>query len=263
VRAVPAASGAEAIELLAASAADGCERFDVMLLDLTMPEMDGIAVVQRARSDPRTSGVPIVMMASLGSKDRREAASRAGVDGHLLKPVRRRSLLDAIAKAVGGKRPSALDRADARPGEERESRRAGAFRVLVVEDNETNGILVSRFLERFGYAADVVPSGRAAIEAVSTTAYDAVLMDWHMPGMNGLEAAAAIRSLGGAAAAVPIIALTANAIDGDRERCIAAGMDDYLAKPFRPDDLKRLVDRWARRGRDESPGPPAPAAGVS
>jgi CheY-like chemotaxis protein len=135
-------------------------------------------------------------------------------------------------------------------------------RVLIAEDNELNQKLAVKMLEKMGYDADVADNGREAVEALARSSYDAILMDCQMPEMDGLEAAQKIREMERERGAhTPIIALTAYAMKGDRERCLAAGMDDYLAKPVKSKDLKAALERWVSRGKDERDPAPAPLEG--
>ena len=121
-------------------------------------------------------------------------------------------------------------------------------RILLVEDNIVNQKVARRMLEKAGHRVDCAADGREAIRAASTLPYDLILMDCQMPEVDGLEATERIRALPAPASHVPIVALTANAIQGDRERCLAAGMDDYLSKPIQRDALLRMVEQWGRPG---------------
>ena len=140
---------------------------------------------------------------------------------------------------------------------------ARAGRVLVAEDNVVNQKVVLRLLEKLGWEADLAENGREAVDALKHGEYAAILMDCQMPEMDGYEAAAQIRAMPAPASSTPVIALTANATSEDRERCLASGMDDYLAKPIRPDALHETLERWSQGGRGsaaEQNGEPAPDA---
>jgi CheY-like chemotaxis protein len=131
-----------------------------------------------------------------------------------------------------------------------------AARVLLVEDNRVNQLVAVGMLGRIGCAVETAATGREAVERFAPGRYDLVLMDCQMPDMDGFEATAAIRALeAGGASHTPIVALTANAIEGDRDQCLAAGMDDYLAKPFRLSELRRIVTRWSGAEEPTGPGP--------
>ena len=214
--------------------ADGGARFDVVITDGQMPDVDGFMLARRIRQDKKLAATPIVMLTSMSSAGDGGRCQRLGVNAHLTKPVKQSDLLDTLAALFG----VSTRRADAEPGvlPEGPLRR---LHVLVAEDNPVNRTLVTKLLEKRGHRITGVENGRAAVEATADTPFDAVLMDLQMPEMNGLEATHAIRSRemtsGGH---VPIIALTAHAMQGDRERCLAAGMDGYLAKPI---DVNALI----------------------
>jgi CheY-like chemotaxis protein len=166
--------------------------------------------------------------------------------------VKREALARCVRDAVGPQRAATRREPSARsagnPARER-------FQVLVADDNPVNRKLLSVMVTKLGYRVEVVPDGAAAVRAVRDGRYDLVLMDWQMPEMDGFEASQAIRELEGAAAQIPIVALTANAMPGDRERCLAAGMDDYLSKPVRQDALAETLGRYLTR-----PSMPVPAS---
>ena len=234
-----AESGAAALELLRVR---GGGRLDLVLLDDEMPQMSGVELAETIRADARWSRMPLVM---LTKRDQHESdAAMAGLFAAILtKPVRRSQLLTCVTRAVAA--PDALEES----GLHRLlplATRAFVPRILVVEDNPVNSEVAAGMLETLGCAAKWVGNGRLAIETLGREAYDAVLMDCHMPVMDGMTATAEIRrreqSAGGAR--MPIIALTANAMEGDRERCLAAGMDDFLHKPFTLQKLAALLRRW-------------------
>ncbi len=179
-----------------------------------------------------------------------------GFSAYLTKPVRQSKLYDAIATMMGAL--PVEEEAEGRPAHEApivtrynleeakahtRERRARAH-VLVAEDNAVNQKVAVRMLERLGYQADVAADGLEAIEALSRIRYAAVLMDVQMPEMGGYEATNEIRRREGSERHTPIIAMTANAMQGDRERCLAAGMDDYVSKPVRIEDLRSVIERW-------------------
>ena len=229
-------------ELRAALASD--RRYDVVLLDMMMPERDGIEVAQAIRGDAALTAIPIVLLTSGGIRGSAGAARAAGIDAFLAKPVRQSHLFDAIAAVLGrgGAREPLVTQhtiAEARP-------RAHA-RLLVADDNVVNQMVAVAMLTKIGYRADVVANGAEAVEAASRIGYAAILMDCQMPEMDGYEATGEIRRRESGGAHVPIIAMTAGALAGDRERCTAAGMDDYVAKPVTIDELagalRRCVDR--------------------
>jgi PAS domain S-box-containing protein len=233
------ASGAEALQELALAAAAG-ERIDLVLLDDRMPEMDGFAVAKRIRNDSAISRVPILLLTSGGARGDGARCHELGIDGYLVKPVDAGKLFEMIAAVTAsrssGTRTRVLTQHSLREGTER-------LRVLLAEDNPVNRTVATRTLEKRGHWVRAVVSGAEAVAAFEDETFDVVLMDVQMPIMDGLEATALIRKKENAALGrVPIIALTAHAMKGDRERCLAAGMDDYLTKPFKAADLIRAVE---------------------
>ena len=221
------------------------EPFDVIIADRQMPVVDGLMLARRVRQDRQFGRTPIVMLTSVGHGG--ETARRgAGVDAYLTKPVKHSDLLDAIATLfhVSTRRPRAerAVQSAARPQKR--------LRVLLAEDNLVNRKLVTKLLQKRGHYVDAVENGRAAldlIESASSANFDLVLMDLQMPEMGGFEATTAIRERERRTTGhVPVIALTAHAMAGDRERCLAAGMDGYLSKPIEVNDLISTVERFGQ-----------------
>jgi CheY-like chemotaxis protein len=237
---VLAENAAEGLKLLA-----GFEghQFDGVLCDLQMPDMDGIELTALIRRDPRCAHLPVLM---LTSHDDRERAKSAGVNDALLKPVRESLLVRALERIFSERgaenKPAAHEQAG-----EKLFRTRSEGRVLVAEDNPVNQKVVAMILKKLGYASDVVGNGREALRALEIGSYVAVLMDCQMPEMDGFEATKEIRSGDTGFASIPIIALTANALDGEKERCLAAGMDDYLAKPIKAEALEQKLELWLSR----------------
>ena len=243
-----AEGGAEALEMLRSAAAAGTP-YDVAVLDMMMPGMDGIELANRISADPSLSSVRLIMLASAIA--RRRDAEAAGIGAYLTKPARQSLLYNAVVNAAAeGERPSVA------PQPARDAvgsdMPAGAP-ILVVEDNAINQAVAEGLLTRRGHRVDVAHNGREGVDAVFAADYAAVFMDCQMPEMDGYEATAEIRRREGAGPHVPIIAMTAHSLKGDRERCLAAGMDDYLPKPLQGDALDAALARWlpsANGGRD-------------
>jgi CheY-like chemotaxis protein len=211
-------------------------------MDMQMPEMDGLETARRMKSEPRFASIPIVLMSSLGAGPLGEAGS-ACFAASLTKPVRSSQLYNALIDVLDRAATGAVSRAAARPGRTAEMPRLG-LRVLVAEDNSVNQKVALRILERLGCKADAVGNGIEAIAALQMAAYDVVLMDVQMPEMDGFEATSRIRARErGSSRRVPIVAMTAHAMAGDRERCLAAGMDDYVSKPVAIGDLVAAIYR--------------------
>ena len=230
--------GASALVRLQQAHAEG-EPFGLVLTDSNMPDQDGFDLVGRIRRAEEFGTVPVVMASSAGQRGDTERCRALGISAYLSKPVRQTDLRNAILRAVGRSTASATA-----PGTEpaRPERRTG-LRILVAEDNSVNQLLAVRLLEKAGHTVTVVGNGRETLEALERAPFDLILMDVQMPEMDGLEAAAAIREKEKTTLEhVPVIALTAHAIKGDLEKCLAAGMDRYLCKPIRAEALYQAIE---------------------
>jgi signal transduction histidine kinase/DNA-binding response OmpR family regulator len=237
MRATAVDGAAAAIEALHEGVAHG-RPYQLVLTDALMPEIDGFTLARRIAGDDRLSAVKLILLTSAGARVRRAAGKHFAAT--LSKPVKQSELLDAIVTAFAAPAPSAPPRTRRPP-----RRRAGqGLNVLVAEDNPANQTLIVALLEQRGDRVQLVGNGRLAVERAAERAFDLILMDVQMPEMNGLEATAAIRDSERAADRhTPIVALTAHAMDGDRERCLAAGMDAYVAKPIKAEELFTTIDR--------------------
>jgi CheY-like chemotaxis protein len=222
--------------------ADG-EPFDLAILDMHMPQMDGLALAGKIRQ--RNPGLPLVLFSSLG---RKEASDADGLfSAYLAKPLRQSQLFDTLVTLLAhDAAPKAL--VPAKPKLDGGMAKRHPLRILLAEDNVVNQKLALRILQQMGYRADLASNGIEAVECVQRQTYDVVLMDVQMPEMDGLEAARTITARWNAAQRPRIVAMTANAMQGDRELCIAAGMDDYLTKPIRVDQLVDALNLVQSRG---------------
>ncbi|MBL8698783.1 MAG: response regulator [Alphaproteobacteria bacterium] len=240
------AEAVDGIEALAAlEAAYGrSSPFDLVVLDHMMPGLSGMAVVERIRAHHSLGEPKIVLASSMGSAGS-DSIERGSCDVVLTKPVRLQTMAECLIRLFGGRGAiAATDAAPAAaPPSEVPAGANGAPRILVAEDNQINLRLIHAILEREGFVVDSVENGVEAVSAVRMKAYDAVLMDVQMPAMNGVEATAKIRALGGACSRVPIIALTANAMHGAREYYLAAGMNEYVSKPINRAELVAVLRR--------------------
>jgi two-component system sensor histidine kinase/response regulator len=257
VRCESAASGAEALQAMHAAARGG-EPFEVVILDGHMPGMDGIELAQAISMAPSLRAARLILLTS--SVDRRAAAREAGVHHYLTKPVRRARLLETVADAMGTLAP--VKPAPGAPAEE--SAQCGAHRVLVVEDNAVNQRVIEAMLGKRGFTVECAGNGRDGLAMIAAQDYELVFMDCQMPELDGYEATAALRVReGDSGEHLPVVAMTAHAMKGDRERCLAAGMDDYLSKPLRPEELDAVLERWIGGSRTGSEGGAAAAADAS
>jgi CheY-like chemotaxis protein len=246
MHAVSASDGPSALALLRAAHATG-QPFDLVVLDIQMPGMDGIELAAQIKSNVALAHLPIVMLTSVGLHGRDPTFRQGEIADALAKPVRQTHLLSALTEALRVRSGNVLaDRRSASASEAATSLRTVGTRprILVAEDNPVNQRVAIRMLERLGLGADVAADGREAVQSFSRQPYAAILMDCQMPELDGFEATAAIRAREGTGHHTPIIAMTASAMRGDRERCLAAGMDDYVSKPVSIEGLRRVLERW-------------------
>jgi CheY-like chemotaxis protein/HPt (histidine-containing phosphotransfer) domain-containing protein len=244
--------------LALARARDAGDPFGAAILDMQMPGMDGTTLARAIKADESLAHIRLVLLTSLGQRGDARQMEEIGFSAYLIKPARQSDLFDSLSSVLAGSPVSRAARHIVTRHAVREMRRS-AIRILLAEDNLTNQQVALGILKKLGLRADAVGDGAEAIHALETIPYDLVLMDVQMPLMDGFEATRRIRDPGSAVLnhAVPIIAMTAHAMQGDRERCLEAGMDDYVTKPISPDALAEALDRWLPR--DD----PAPAATTS
>jgi PAS domain S-box-containing protein len=259
------ASGAEAL-LALKGAVETRNPYELAILDMQMPEMDGLTLAITIKDDPAIHETRLLMMTSLGLRADCEALRAAGICKCLLKPVKQSVLFDALAttmaaekeeaqptsttgvpgsELIGFSSPDSPDEADISPH---------GVRILLAEDNAVNRKVALSQLSKLGYRADVVVNGREVLEALSVSNYELILMDCQMPIMDGYEATSEIRrrETGGPTRTI-IIALTAHALAGERSKCLAAGMDDYMSKPLKRDELAGMLERWIPHTNEANP----------
>ncbi|MGA9119985.1 MAG: response regulator [Bacteroidota bacterium] len=238
-----AGSANEGLNCLKAAVKNG-QPFTLAILDMQMPDIDGVMLARMIRADKTLPPMKLLMLSSSGEATR-EMVTGAGLDAYLKKPVRQSALLDCIASLMGTQ--DSIDQKKGLSHPEQVSPdqlRAQNVRVLVVEDNAVNQKVAKRMLEKMGCRVDLVANGIEAVEVVGVLPYDLVFMDCQMPDMDGFEATREIKRLRDAQMLPPIIAMTANALAGDRERCIDSGMDDYIPKPVKYPDLFSMISKW-------------------
>jgi CheY-like chemotaxis protein len=216
------------------------EPFDVAILDMHMPDMNGLTLASEIRKMRDASSLALIMLTSLGRRD----VDDTDVDfaAYLNKPIKPSQLFDVLSKIIMGARETAIDTTRSNSTLDPDMAQRLPLRILLVEDNVTNQKLALRLLERMGYRADLAANGLEALDAVERQNYDVILMDGQMPEMDGLEATRTIRQRWPKTHPY-IVAMTANAMEGDREMYLAAGMDDYVSKPIR---VEALVDALTR-----------------
>jgi two-component system sensor histidine kinase/response regulator len=251
-----AASGTEALSVLRRAAADS-EPYDLAILDMKMPTMDGLTLARAIKSDPATASVRLVALTSLSQLNVFDELRAAGVAAWLTKPIKQSQLYDCLVTALS--EPLASPAGRASTAGEREDKNVAASeerrqhaRILVAEDNPVNRQVALHQLRRLGYDAEAVTNGREALDALAGADYDLVLMDCQMPEMDGYEATTEFRRREGGSRHTPVVAMTAHALPNARERCLAAGMDDHLAKPVERESLQSVLTHWL--------GSPAPLA---
>jgi len=243
----PVQDGEEALAQLSA-ARQGGDPYGLILTDMHMPNMDGFALIERIRQKPELATATIMMLTSAGHRGDAARCQELGVAAYLLKPIRQSELREAIARVLGAREQDGAIPLLTRFSLQDAREPSAFFRVLVAEDNPVNQRLIVRLLEKRRHHVVVVDNGREALEILGRESFDLVLMDVQMPEMDGMEATAAIREKEKNAGVHQwIVALTAHAMKGDRERCLAAGMDGYLTKPIRPPELDQILEEYAAR----------------
>jgi CheY-like chemotaxis protein/HPt (histidine-containing phosphotransfer) domain-containing protein len=238
IKATCAAGAQEALEKLQDTKE---HRFDVVLLDMHMPGMNGVSLAEVIKADRRLARVRIIILTSLGHLLDDEQLERIGIEACLVKPVKQARLYESLT----GMRSMPKQPVETKPVRPLQGAQTGALRILLAEDNIINQKVAVAQLRKLGYSPDVVGNGLEAFEASGRNRYDVILMDCQMPQMDGYEASRQIRQREQAesAPAVYIIAMTANAMQGDREKCLEASMNDYLSKPVKDTDLKAALER--------------------
>jgi CheY-like chemotaxis protein len=216
--------------------------FALALLDALMPDMDGFALVQRIKAEPLLATTSLLMLTSTGQSVDTSHRHTAGIAMSLTKPISQSDLWQAILMILSPRTTPSTETLAVAPPPMRQSQYRR--QILLAEDNIVNQKLAIRLLEKWGHSVTVVGTGKEVLAAFDREAFDVILMDVQMPDMSGLEATVAIRQREQTTRRhVPIIAMTAHAMRGDRERCLAAGMDDYVAKPIQPQDLFETIER--------------------
>jgi PAS domain S-box-containing protein len=236
-------SGPRALALLQQAAA-AATAYDLAILDMKMPEMDGLALARAIKQDKALVSLRLVLLTSFGQRGHGAEAAKIGIAAYLTKPVDEADLYDCLVEVLDEARSGRPAHLVTRHSL-REQRPPVAAHVLVAEDNEVNQKVAVKILEKLGYRVELADNGKEALAACARRRYDAVFMDGQMPGMDGYEATRRIRereTRGGRR--VPIIAMTASAMKGDREKCLDAGMDDYVTKPVTPEKLEAVLRKW-------------------
>jgi CheY-like chemotaxis protein len=259
-----AANAQQALELIRSG-----EKFDLAILDMQMPGMDGLMLASELRKLPSAMMMPLVLLTSMGVHKERSLETQQAFASCLTKPVKPAQLHEVLVRVISGaklptgqRKPTATAKLDPKLAERM------PLRMLLADDNVINQKVALRLLQQMGYRPDVASNGVEAVSALDRQTYDIVFMDVMMPEMDGLEATKVIRERQKNRGHYPtykesliIVAMTASAMQGDRERCLAAGMDDYLAKPVRPEDVRKVIERWG--GAASVPEATAHAASVA
>ncbi len=247
-------SGEEALDAMQ-TASEINQPFDLAILDLMMPGMDGEELARKIKSDPLLADTVLLLLTATGRRGDATRMAEAGFAAYLVKPVRQGQLIDALATARAARETAdaglitrhTLAESRAHEVEARQADKPTRKpRILMAEDNRVNQKVALKILEKLGCNVDVACNGKIAVEMIGEKRYDMILMDCMMPEMDGFEATQVIREQElSNGEHMPIVALTANALPGDRQFCLDAGMDDYITKPVRPDDFRKAIDRWA------------------
>lgn len=242
VRALDAGSAGEALAALETAADEG-DPVRVMLIDLGMPTTDGLELIERMR-ERGIAATPIMMLTASGQREDAARCRALGVTRYLVKPVRASELRDTLTHVLTEDAPAVPEVASTSRTSRGGAASAG-LNILLAEDNPVNQLVMQRLLVKRGHRVTIAGTGKAAIEATERDAFDLVIMDVQMPEIDGFEATREIRRReAGSGKRLPIVALTAHAMSGDRERCLESGMDGYMTKPIDPRELDRLLSSY-------------------
>jgi CheY-like chemotaxis protein len=218
--------------------------YSVIILDLQLPGTDGMDLARQIRESPAGAQLPLLLLSSLRLRSDDPRPTEAGVSGYVHKPIRPAQLLDALSRALSVQ-PKSEKKAPAAPILDPDLARRWPMRLLLADDNPINQKVGSSVLHKLGYRADLANNGLEVLKALEQKVYDLVFLDVQMPEMDGLEAARQICQRWSPERRPAIIAMTGNALMGDREKCLAAGMDDYISKPVRVAEIQSALERWA------------------
>lgn len=239
-------SGQAGLDALLINRHTKADLYDIVLLDMQMPDMDGEQTARAIFSDPRNKHLSVVVLTSMGKRGDAKRLEKLGCAGYLLKPIKQKMLSEALLAVIN-------EKTNKIPGTGRlvtrhllKEKKQEKERILLAEDNLVNQKVAVALLQKQGYSVDVVDNGKDAVERIKNHAYSVVLMDVQMPTLDGLEATRRIRAWEGGDRHIPIIAMTAHAMKGDRERCLQAGMDDYISKPIDKRSLFIAIERWGQ-----------------
>jgi len=244
---VTCAGGKEGLEKLEEAARAG-KPIPIVLLDMQMPGMDGEQVAEAIMARPELKETRIIILTSMGKRGDAARLKKLGCKGYLVKPVKQSQLYNMIVQVMASETTDADSSSQTIITRHTlEEKKRHNLRILLAEDNIINQKLALKILEKKNYFVDMVNNGKEAIEALHSKSYDLVLMDVQMPEIDGLEATQIIRKDANIPKDLPIIAMTANAMKGDREKCLAAGMNDYVSKPFKLDEFYSVIEKWGVR----------------
>jgi two-component system, sensor histidine kinase and response regulator len=217
---------------------------------MQMPPIDGEATLRMIRNEALTRNIKVVVLTSMGRRNELGRLSELGVSGYLLKPIKQSQLHETLLSVVGGQVRTNHRRREEALRQNPSTRKIVPLHILLAEDNEINQKMTKVLLNRQGYEVDLASNGIEAVNAARCTCYDLIFMDVQMPDMDGFEASRQIRFIEGDRRHTPIIAMTAYAMPGDRQRCLDAGMDDYVSKPLDPRKVFQVIERWGEGLQD-------------
>ncbi len=221
--------------------------FDIILIDSQLPDISGAELGRNIKTDPKLHDIFMVLLTGSGFKGEAQKMKAIGFAGYLSKPINKSNLIDCLETVLGIKERNEKNAELVTRHTLEESRKKRGLQILIAEDNKVNQKLVQRFLEKMGHKVDIAGNGKEAIDSLNRNSYELILMDCNMPEMDGFEATACIRNTYSDFKNIPIIALTGNALKGDRERCLAAGMDGYVSKPVQRNELFDEIERLASK----------------